>query len=58
MLVRLDGLYEVGCLDKALMCSGIQPGKALSEKFYVQLAVFQIDAVQIGDLKLASWTWL
>ena len=36
------------------MCTGIEPGKALSQKNDIQIAIFQIDAVQIGDLKLAS----
>ena len=36
------------------MCSGIQPGEALSEKLDVQAAVLQIDPVQVGDLKLSA----
>ena len=36
------------------MCTGIEPGKALSQKNDIQIAIFQIDAVQIGNLKLAS----
>lgn len=54
VLMRLDGFYEVGCLYQTLMCTGIQPGEALSEKLNVQAAVFQIDPVQVGDLKLSA----
>ena len=54
VLMGLDGFYEVGCLYQALMCTGIQPGEALSEKLNVQAAVFQIDPVQVGDLKLSA----
>lgn len=54
VLMGLDGFYEVGCLYQALMCTGIQPGEALSEKLNVQAAVFQIDPVQVGDLKFSA----
>ena len=54
VLMGLDGFYEVGCLYQTLMCTGIQPGEALSEKLNVQAAVFQIDPVQVGDLKLSA----
>ena len=40
------------------MGTGIQPCEALSEKLYIQLALFKIDAVQVCDLKLASCAWL
>ena len=40
--------------EQTLMCTGIQPGEALSEKLNVQTAVFQIDPVQVGDLKLSA----
>ena len=53
-IVVLNIAVEVGCLYQALMCTGIQPGEALSEKLNVQAAVFQIDPVQVGDLKLSA----
>ena len=40
------------------MCTGIKPGKSLSQKLYIQVSVLQIDTVQVGDLQLASGTWL
>lgn len=54
VLMGLDGFYEVGCLYQALMCTGIQPGESLSEKLNVQATVFQIDPVQVGDLKFSA----
>ncbi len=50
----LYGFTKFGSLHQGLMGSGIQPGEALSEKLNVQAAVFQIDAVQVGDLKLSA----
>ena len=42
VLMRLDGFTKLGCLYQTLMCTGIQPGKALSKKLNVQAAVFQM----------------
>ena len=36
------------------MGSCVQPGEALSQKFYVELFVFQVDSVEVGDLVLAA----
>ena len=58
MLMILDGLYEVRRFDKALMCAGVEPGEALSEQLDVQSTLFQINAVQVGDLMLAACAWL
>ena len=33
MLVLFQRLYKVGGIHKAFVCTGIQPGKALSQKF-------------------------
>ena len=54
----LHGLYEVGCLYKAFVCTGIQPCEALAQKLDVQLSLLKIDTVQVCDLKLASCAWL
>ena len=40
------------------MGSRIQPGKALTQQFHVQLLIFQINPVQIRDLQLPSGTGL
>ena len=45
MLMGLYGLDEVGGLYQGLMSTGVKPGKALSQKHHIQLAVFQINAV-------------
>ena len=39
------------------MSSCIQPCKALSQKGYIQIAFFQIDAVQVGNLQFPSGAW-
>ena len=58
MLMRFNRLDEIGCLNEAFVCAGIQPSKALSEQFDVQIPVFQLDAVQIRDFELAACAWL
>ena len=54
----LHGFYEVGCLYKAFVCTGIQPCEALAQKLNVQLSLLKVDTVQVSDLKLASCAWL
>ena len=54
----LHGFYEVGCLYKAFVCTGIQPCEALAQKLNVQLSLLKVDTVQVCDLKLASCAWL
>mgnify|MGYP006978892637 FL=1 len=54
----LHGFYEVGCLYKAFVCTGIQPCEALAQKLNVQLSFLKVDTVQVCDLKLASCAWL
>ena len=58
VLMGLDGFYEVGCLYKAFVCTGIQPCEALAQKLNVQLSLLKVDTVQVSDLKLASCAWL
>ena len=54
VLVGLDRADKIACVHQGLMGAGVQPGKALSEKLHVQLAVFQIDPVEIRDLQFSS----
>ena len=54
MLVRLYSFHKISGLHKRLMGSRIQPGKALSHQYYIQLSVLEIDPVQIRNLQLAS----
>ena len=54
MLMLLDSLYEVGGIHQALMCTCIQPSKALTQQFYIQGAVFQINTVQIGNFQFTT----
>ena len=53
VLMVFHGLYEISCLHQRFMCSCIQPGKSLAQKFHVQLVLLQIDPVQIRDLQLS-----
>ena len=54
VLVLFDGLDKDGRVDKALMGSGIKPGKALAEEFHIETAFLQVDAVKICDLVLSA----
>ena len=54
MLMRLHRLYEVRCINQTLMCTCIQPCKALSKQFYIQISLLQINPVQIGNLQLST----
>ena len=36
------------------MCTRVQPGRAATQEFELQLATIEIRAVQIGDFKLPS----
>lgn len=56
MLMLLDSLYEVGGIHQALMCTCIQPSEALTQQFYIQGAVFQINTVQIGNFQFTTQT--
>ena len=51
------GFYKIGCFDKTFMGPRVQPGKSLSQKFYIQIAVFQINTVQICDFQFPPGTW-
>ena len=54
MLMLLHRLHKICSIYKALMRTSIQPGKALSKKRNLKLSVFQINPVQISNLKLAA----
>ena len=58
MLVGLDGADEVRRIDEGLVGSGVEPGEALSEQCHIQLAILEVDAVEVGDLELATCGWL
>lgn len=54
VLMLLHGLYEVSSINKALVCTSVQPSEALTQQIHVQGAVLQINAVQIGDFKFTT----
>lgn len=54
VLVLFDGLDKDGRVDKALMVSGIKPGKALAEEFHMEAAFLQVDAGKVCDLVFSA----
>ena len=54
VLMLLHGLYEVSSINKALVCTSVQPSEALTQQFHVQGAVLQINAVQPSPDGLAQ----
>ena len=58
MLVLFDRLDEVGGIHKRLVRPGIEPGEALSQKLDIEVAMFQVDAVEVGDFQLSARGWL
>ena len=58
VLMLLHSLYKVCGIHKAFVCSSVKPREALTEQFHIQAAVLQINAVQIGDLKLSAGGWI
>src|SRR4051812_29369214 len=41
--------------DERSVGPSIEPGKATAEHLDIQLAAFQIDTVDVGDLQFATW---
>lgn len=54
MLMLLHSLYKIGCIHQTLMCTCVQPGKALSQQFHIQRTLFQINTIQIGNLQFTT----
>ena len=54
VLVLFHSLYEICRVDQALVGTCIQPGESLTKKLNVQMTFFEIDPVEVCDLKLAS----
>ncbi len=53
-LAGLDGLHEGRGLHQAVRRAGIKPGGAAAEPLDMQRALFQVELVEVGDLKLAA----
>ena len=53
-LAFLDGMNELAGFQHRFMGTGIQPGEAPPHGLDIQAALLKIEAVQIGDLKLAA----
>ena len=54
VLMSLHGLDIVGRVDQALVGAGVEPGEALTEQLHIEGVILEVDAVEIGDLQLAS----
>ena len=50
----LDGFDKIRCVDQRFMRPCVKPGESLPEQFYIQLSLFQVDPVQIRDLKFPA----
>src|SRR5947209_2764497 len=53
-LALLEDLHEVAGFDQRLVRAGVEPGKAAAEHLDMQVAAFEIGAVDVGDLELAA----
>ena len=53
-LALLEGGHEVGGIQKGIVASGVEPGKAAAQKLDMQPSPFQIRVVDRRDLQLAA----
>ena len=53
-LAALDGLDIEACLEERIVRAGIEPSHAAAHHLDFQLARFEIETVEIGDLQFAS----
>ncbi len=49
-LTLLQGLHEGCSLQEAVLCYHIEPGKATTHAFNMQLTAFKVGTIHIGDL--------
>jgi hypothetical protein len=47
--MMLDGSDELGCFQERLVGTGVEPGVAAAEQFDVEVAAFEVGAVDAGD---------
>src|SRR5437870_411633 len=57
-LALLDGLNVVGCLEKGVMRTRVQPRDAAAELLHEKRAFPEVGEVHIGDFKLPAARWL
>ena len=53
-LALLQNLNEVACFNQRRMRAGIEPGKTTAKDLDIEVATFQVGAVDVGDLELAA----
>ena len=56
-LAFFDGLHEIRRLQQRGFRAGVKPGESASELFDVQLAAFDVCAIDVGDLQFAASGW-
>src|SRR6476620_12197283 len=53
-LARFDGAHEGRSVVQTLMGAGIEPGEAATQPHDVEIAAFEISAIDVADLKFAA----
>ena len=53
-LAVLQRADELAGLEQAVVGAGVEPGVAAGQVFDEEVARFQVDAVEVGDLQLAA----
>src|SRR5689334_11117054 len=57
-LTTLERTDKLGGLEEAVGSAGIEPGVPSAHELHVQLAVFKIGLVDVGDLEFSTSRWL
>ena len=53
-LALLDGGDELAGFEQAVVGAGVEPGVAAAHDLDVELAFFEVEAVEVGDLEFAT----
>ena len=54
-LALLDGGDELAGFEQTVVGAGIEPGVTAAHDLDVELAFFEVEAVEVGDLEFATW---
>jgi len=57
-LAVLDGLHVLRGFQQAVVGTGVEPGEATAEAFYIEIAALEVGHVDVGDLQFAAWRGL
>ena len=53
-LALFDGSDELAGFEQAVVGAGVEPGIAAAHDFDVELALFEVAAVEVGDFQFAA----